>query len=98
MADQEYSVRIATEARRFHLDQPTGIELPRETKGMIIPDPAWRKKRTGEGWTDGNTANVAIGQGDVLVTPLSMACFVASLARGDLARTHEDHQGRVDSE
>ena len=74
---------IATEARRFHLDQPTGIELPRETKGMIIPDPAWRKKRTGEGWTDGNTANVAIGQGDVLVTPLSMACFVASLARGE---------------
>jgi penicillin-binding protein 2 len=74
---------IATEARRFHLDQPTGIELPGETKGMIIPDPAWRKKRTGEGWTDGNTANMSIGQGDVQVTPLEMACFVASLARGE---------------
>jgi len=72
---------IAAEARRFHLDQPTGIELPGETHRMIIPDPAWKKARTGEGWVPGDTANMAIGQGFVLLTPLQMACFAASVAR-----------------
>lgn len=74
---------IAAEARRFHLDRPTGIDLPGETKGMIIPDPAWLRKKRDEPWTDGHTANMSIGQGDVLVTPLEMACYAASLARGE---------------
>jgi penicillin-binding protein 2 len=75
---------IADEARRFHLDQPTGIELPGEPrKGMIIPDPAWKKRVRDEPWTDGDTANMAIGQGDVQVTPLIMACYAASLARNE---------------
>jgi penicillin-binding protein 2 len=74
---------IAEEARRFHLDQPTGIELPGETRRMLIPTRAWKQKTRNEGWTDGDTANMAIGQGDVQVTPLQMACFAASLARGE---------------
>ena len=74
---------IAAEARRFHLDQPTGIELPGESRRMIIPDRQWKKKTRGETWTDGDTANMAIGQGDVQVTPLEMACYAASLARGE---------------
>jgi penicillin-binding protein 2 len=74
---------IADEARRFRLDRPTGIELPGETKGAIIPDPAWKKKNRDEAWTDGDTANTAIGQGFVLVTPMAMACYAASLARGE---------------
>lgn len=74
---------IAAEARRFHLDRPTGVDLPGETKGMIIPDPAWLRKKRDESWTDGHTANMSIGQGDVLVTPLEMACYAASLARGE---------------
>lgn len=74
---------IAAEARRFHLDQPTGIELPGEKKRMLIPSPAWLKEKRGETWTDGHTANMAIGQGDVDVTPLQMACFAASFARGE---------------
>ena len=74
---------IATQARRFHLDQPTGIELPGETHRMLIPDPDWMKKARNVRWTDGDTANIAIGQGDVQVTPLEMACFAASFARGE---------------
>ncbi len=74
---------IAAEARRFHLDRPTGIELPNESRRMNIPDAAW-KQREGRGiWTDGDTANISIGQGDLLVSPLQMACFAASLARGE---------------
>jgi len=74
---------IADEARRFRLDQPTGIDLPGETRHMIIPDPAWKKRVRHEGWTDGDTANMVIGQGDVQVTPLQMACYAASLARDE---------------
>ena len=72
---------IAAEARRFHLNQPTGIELPGETHRMLIPDPAWKKAKTGDGWVPGDTANMSIGQGFVLVTPLQRACFAASVAR-----------------
>jgi len=74
---------IAAEARRFHLDQPTGIELPGETHRMLIPYPTWKKEKTGEGWVPGDTANMAIGQGFVLVSPLQMACFAASVARNE---------------
>ncbi|HMD60814.1 MAG TPA: penicillin-binding transpeptidase domain-containing protein [Opitutaceae bacterium] len=75
---------IAAEARRFRLDRPTGIELPGETHRMLIPDPAWKKRARDESWTPGDTANMAIGQGDVQVTPLVMACFAASFARAEL--------------
>lgn len=74
---------MAAEARRFHLDQPTGIELPYETSHMLIPDPAWKRQVTGEAWFPGDTANMAIGQGFIAVTPLQMACVVASIARGE---------------
>jgi penicillin-binding protein 2 len=74
---------IAQEARRFHLDRPTGIELPGENPYCLIPDPAWKKERRKQVWTAGDTANMAIGQGDVLVSPLQMACFVASIARNE---------------
>jgi len=74
---------LAAEARRFHLDERTHIELPNETGRMVIPDPAWKLKTRDEKWVPGDTAHMAIGQGDVLVTPLEMACFAASLARGE---------------
>lgn len=75
---------IAAEARRFHLDQRTGIELPNETSRMFIPTPEWKEEKMGERWFPGDTANMAIGQGFVLVTPLDMACFVASVARDEV--------------
>jgi penicillin-binding protein 2 len=73
---------IANEARRFHLDRRTGIELPSETGRMLVPDPEWKAARFyGEGWFNGDTANVSIGQGFLLLTPMQMATFAASLAR-----------------
>jgi penicillin-binding protein 2 len=74
---------IAAEARRFHFGQRTGIELPGETRGMTIPDPDWKRRTRNEAWYPGDTANMSIGQGDVLVTPLEMACFAASVGRGE---------------
>jgi penicillin-binding protein 2 len=75
---------IAAEARRFHLDAPTGIELPGETHRMLIPDPAWKKRARDEAWSLGDTANMSIGQGYVGETPLVMACFASSFARDEV--------------
>ena len=75
---------VAAEARRFHLDRRTEIELPGENRRMIIPDPAWKRRERDEPWVGGDTANMSIGQGDVLVSPLQMACFVASVARNEV--------------
>ena len=75
---------IAAEARRFHLDVPTGIDLPQETRAMMIPTAQWKKARFKESWTGGDTANMSIGQGAVTITPLQMACFAASVARNEL--------------
>lgn len=75
---------IAAEARRFRLDRPTGIELPSETRRMLIADPEWKRRVRNEGWVGGDTANMSIGQGALDITPLQMACFAASLARDEL--------------
>ncbi|PAW67922.1 MAG: peptidoglycan glycosyltransferase [Opitutia bacterium Tous-C1TDCM] len=75
--------RLAAESRRFHLDVPTGIELPERGKS-IIPDPEWKLRERGEKWFPGDTANMSIGQGFVWVSPLQMACFTASVARNEI--------------
>jgi penicillin-binding protein 2 len=75
---------IAAEARRFHLDRPTGIELPGETHRMLVPDPAWKERARSESWSLGDTANMSIGQGYLGVTPLVMACFASSFARDEV--------------
>jgi penicillin-binding protein 2 len=93
---------VAAEARRFHLDRRTGIELPGEAGRMIIPDPAWKERERGANWYPGDTANMAIGQGDVLVSPLQMACFAASVARGEVSTQptllHHDNAARQQTE
>ncbi len=93
---------IAAEARRFHLDRPTGIELLDETRRMVIPDPEWKRKRYNQGWAGGDTVQMAFGQGFVLVTPLQMACFIASVARDEVwtqpTLLHQPHRPRQQTE
>ncbi|QXD22471.1 penicillin-binding protein 2 [Opitutia bacterium ISCC 51] len=72
---------ISAEARRFHLDQPTGVELPFEATKMIVPSREWKRETRNDAWYPGDTANFSIGQGDLRVTPLQMACFTAAFAR-----------------
>ena len=75
---------LAAEARRFRLDRPTGIEIS-ETHRMMVPDPEWKKKAGTGNWNPGDTANMSIGQGALAFSPLQMACFIASFARGESA-------------
>ncbi len=74
---------LSAEAKRFGLDQRTGIEVPFETKRLVIPTKPWKKKAGLGGWVPGDTANTAIGQGFLLQTPLQMAAMIASIARNE---------------
>ncbi len=68
-------------AEAVGLGAKTGIGLQGEAAGLL-PGKAWKRQVRGEGWRDGDTCNVAIGQGDLLVTPLQMAVLTAALANG----------------
>ncbi|NLB59514.1 MAG: penicillin-binding protein 2 [Lentisphaerae bacterium] len=63
------------------LGQKTGIDLDYEAAG-VVPGKGWKRIRRGEAWRDGDTCNIAIGQGDLLVTPLQMAVATAAIANG----------------
>ncbi len=72
---------IATVAREFGLGSKTGIELPFEASGLI-PDKEWKKKRHNKPWTFGDTANITIGQGYALTSPIQLAQMTARIASG----------------
>jgi len=61
--------------------RPTGIRLGAELGGLL-PGDAWKRSRYRDGWRAGDTCNVSIGQGALLVTPLQMAVFTAAMANG----------------
>jgi len=66
-------------ALKLGLGKSLGFELPYETGGFI-PSPLWRKMDKFRKWFDGDTANLSIGQGDCLVTPLQAANMMAVFA------------------
>jgi len=59
----------------------TGIDLPEEAQGFI-PDKEWKKKEFGQSWWDGDTYNLAIGQGFLLISPLEVITSLAAVANG----------------
>lgn len=73
--------RIASAAQRLGLGQSTGFPFGVERSGLI-PTRAWKKKRFGTSWYNGETVISAIGQGFVLTTPLQLASMTAALANG----------------
>jgi penicillin-binding protein 2 len=70
---------IAKYARAFGLGELTGIDLAGEKPGLV-PRPKARRGR--DGWPGGEVVNMSIGQGQLLVTPLQIAKFMAAVANG----------------
>jgi penicillin-binding protein 2 len=92
-------------ARDFRLGMHTGIDLTSEMDGRV-PSPEWKREFNRDNpeyqvWYPGDTVNMAIGQGDLLSTPLQMAYVFAGIANGGkFVKPHvmkdlEDSDGEV---
>jgi penicillin-binding protein 2 len=92
-------------ARDLGLGETTGIDIPGELAGNV-PTPEWRNELYREGntdrpWSIGDNVQTAIGQGDVVASPLQMAVAYATIGNGGtvvrphLAYRAEDQAGRV---
>jgi penicillin-binding protein 2 len=68
-------------ATLFGLGVKSNIDLPNETVGLV-PSTAWKATQKEQKWYAGETISVAIGQGQVAVTPVSMAVYAATMANG----------------
>lgn len=68
--------------------EKTGIDLTAEGEGFL-PDPQEKELRTNDIWRLGDTYNISIGQGDLLVTPIQLINQIASIANsGKLYKPH----------
>lgn len=68
-------------SQKLGLGAKTGIDLPGESTGFV-PTAYWREKTTGNKWYLGDTYHFAIGQGDLMVTPLQINRMTAAVASG----------------
>ena len=73
--------KIKRYAQNFGLNQRLNIDLPNEATGFL-PNEEWKEKTKNEQWYIGDTYHLAIGQGDILVTPLQVAAWTSVFASG----------------
>jgi penicillin-binding protein 2 len=90
---------LARWSRKLGLGAPTGFDIAGEVPG-VIPDVAWHDARVPGGYQKGMVVNLAIGQGDVNVTPMQQLVLYGALATGVLWKPQvvlrvEDTEGRV---
>lgn len=92
--------KVADYARAFGFGEPTGIDLPGESPGLV-PDAPWKEKEIGEPWTLGDTYNFGIGQGYVAATPLQVLSAISAVANGGelltprVVKEYQDNHGNV---
>ncbi|MBO4707018.1 MAG: penicillin-binding protein 2 [Elusimicrobiaceae bacterium] len=72
------SYNIEKMQRKFHFGRKTGIDLPGEKSGNIYGPTKRANLKTY--WFGGDTLNLSIGQGELLLTPIQMAVYAAALA------------------
>lgn len=73
--------RMVVYLKKFFLGQSLGIDLPNESSGFV-PTKAWKEEVKKESWYIGDTYHVAIGQGDLITTPLQVAAYTSFFANG----------------
>jgi penicillin-binding protein 2 len=86
---------LIAEAKVLGFGKRTGIDLPGENSGLL-PDPEWKLKWIGEKWRAGDTCQMAIGQGLLLVTPLQMALLASTIANG--GKIYKPHLIKTDAQ
>ncbi|HPA25870.1 MAG TPA: penicillin-binding protein 2 [bacterium] len=75
--------KMMTYANKFGFGNLTNLDLPAEKKGFL-PTKDWKVTTKNENWYIGDTYHIAIGQGDILVTPLQIANMTAAIANGGI--------------
>jgi penicillin-binding protein 2 len=70
-------------ANLLGLGEKTGIDLPNEVEGLV-PSTEWKRRRYNEKWYAGETISVSIGQGQVSITPISLAVMMSTVANGGI--------------
>jgi penicillin-binding protein 2 len=88
--------RIAEYAQLAGIGKKTGIDLPNEKEGLM-PSTKWKLRVKREKWYAGETISVAIGQGQVEVTPLQLASAIGGLVSGGVwYKPHLVKNARID--
>ncbi|NCO05122.1 MAG: penicillin-binding protein 2 [Candidatus Magasanikbacteria bacterium] len=73
--------RITAYLKEYGLSEKLGIDIPGEQPGFL-PSKEWKESVKGERWYVGDTYNLSIGQGDLLVTPLQINSLISTIANG----------------
>jgi len=87
-------------SRRLGMGEKSGLPLIGETPGLV-PTNEWMLKNEGRRILDGDTANMSIGQGSLLASPLQVAQMMAGIGNGGalpkltLVSQVQDTRGRV---
>jgi len=111
LGDRSYRMRgwpLQDWSRKFGLGRPTGLDTNEGESSGLVPDLAYKRRTCDRAvdpincsWRPGDSINMSIGQGNVLVTPIQMAVAYAALANGGtvvtptLGRAVVDADGRV---
>jgi len=79
---------IVSRTKKIGFGRLANIDLPQEKSGLL-PDRQWFEQRYGKSWTEGHIFNLSIGQGDLLVTPLQLACaYTLFINNGNIPTPH----------
>jgi len=73
-------------AAQFGIGRRLAVDIPDASAGLL-PTRTWKRGALGEPWYPGDSVNMGIGQGALLVTPLQLATMAAAIAnRGRVVR------------
>ena len=78
---------MMNQAKKVGLGERIGVDIPGEPTGLI-PSEKWYDKRYGKGrWSKGISANLSVGQGEILTSPLQILYFVSGIANRKVLNT-----------
>lgn len=91
---------FSASSKEWHLGERTGVDLPGEIAGLIPSAEYFDRVYGKRKWTRGVMLNLAIGQGELLITPLELLCFVSGLANWGTyyeprCAMRAEHNGRI---